>query len=104
MDVEGLSGVDWGVIDDREEDVERPLSRMATGGPCRTVGSSRASSGNVEEECRGSIADSTLLFDVDRRDCGEPSSAGTSCLYRPSVGGLKEPLLKTLSLAASDGM
>ena len=62
MDVDGLNGIDEIVAADLEEDVERPRSRKAIGGPCRTVAGSRAWIGNVEAEPNGGLDNSSLAF------------------------------------------
>lgn len=104
MDVDGLNGVDENVEVDLEEEVERPRSRIVTGGPCRTEASSRAWSGKVDEAFNGNLGKSPLPFEAGRRAREVSSTGEASCLCRVSVDEWKEPLLITRSLAASDGL
>jgi hypothetical protein len=88
---------------DLEEEVDRPLSRDAGGKPCRTVASSYACSGNVEEGFNGGPGDSSLPVKPDRRGFEKSSYGRASFVCRLSVGNVGEVLLLTRSLDVSVG-
>jgi hypothetical protein len=102
--VDGLKGIEGNVDVDLEEDVERPLLRDNGGKPCRSVASSCAWSGNVEEGFNEGLGDSSLPLKPDRRVFEKSSCGLPSFVYCLSVGNVGEVLFLTRSLDASEGL
>jgi hypothetical protein len=102
--VDVLKGIEGYVEVDLEEDVDRPLSREASGKPCRIVASSCGRSGKALDVFNEGLGDSSLPLKVGRWGLEKSSRAEASGTCRPSATGGTELLLGTRSLDSSEGL